>query len=363
MVRVNRSAEAISGGASEITPASGLDIEVPEALEQWLRATGRLDAGVRVRMTRLAGGVSNRTVQVDFPSGQSWVLKQALSRLRVAVEWLSDPARIQREAAGMRVLHELAPPGTIPRLVFEEPQHHVLAMETVASPHENWKHALLLGQVDLDLARQFGHLLATIHGRSISHASRLRPWFEDRTFFEGLRLEPFYEFSARALPAHRTFLLALAEETRTQRQALVHGDYSPKNILVHQGRLVLLDHEVIHWGDPMFDVGFALAHLLCKAHARPATRGLLHRAAVEFTTAYFDEIPVAMRSETQRARASRHGLACLLARVVGRSPVDYLSQVAQTRQVGAVAEVLAGPLPDPRDLAGALLDRIAAREI
>jgi 5-methylthioribose kinase len=62
----------------------------------------------------LAGGVSNRTVLVErTASGEGWVVKQALPKLRVATEWLSDPERIHQEALGLRWLSELAPPGAI----------------------------------------------------------------------------------------------------------------------------------------------------------------------------------------------------------------------------------------------------------
>ena len=110
----------------------------------------------------LAGGVSNRTVLVEFPerpSRESWVLKQALAKLRVKVDWFSDPARIGREALGLRHLAALAPPGTITPLVFEDPAHHLLAMAAVPQPHENWKSRLLAGRVEPEHAGQFGSLL------------------------------------------------------------------------------------------------------------------------------------------------------------------------------------------------------------
>src|SRR5205823_2384351 len=116
-----------------------LDIEQPDALAAYLRDTGRIGPDEPVRIRTLAGGVSNKTVLVERPSGEAWVLKQALSKLRVAVDWFSDPARIHREALGLKYLAELAPPGTITPLVFEDAGHHLLAMEAVPQPHENWK--------------------------------------------------------------------------------------------------------------------------------------------------------------------------------------------------------------------------------
>jgi len=161
----------------------------------------------------------------------------------------------------MRWLATLAPPGAIPVLVFEEQAYDLLAMQAVPQPHANWKSMLLEGLIDPDHVRQFGQLLGCIHRRARLASRRLESVSGDSRFFETLRLEPFYAHPAEHLSAAAPFLTGLIRETRAVRESLVHGDYSPKNILIHRGRLVLLDHEVIHWGDPMFDVGFALAHL------------------------------------------------------------------------------------------------------
>src|SRR5690606_2901046 len=121
---------------------------------------------------------------------ETWVLKQALPKLRVAVDWFSSPERVHREAIGMRCLHDLAPPGTITPLLFEDRAHHVIAMAAVPHPHANWKTRLLGGDIDAGHVRQFGELLGAIHSRA-RHRSELRETFADRSYFENLRLEPF----------------------------------------------------------------------------------------------------------------------------------------------------------------------------
>jgi 5-methylthioribose kinase len=113
----------------------GLDIENPDQMLAYLRSTGRLATEERPTIRPLTGGVSNRTVLVERPGGESWVLKQALPKLRVAVDWFSDPARIHREALGMRWLAELAPPGAVPALLWEDRACYLLAMRAVPQPH------------------------------------------------------------------------------------------------------------------------------------------------------------------------------------------------------------------------------------
>src|SRR5688572_32913008 len=126
-----------------------LDIERHEDLVAYLRDAGRIGQGETPKCTTLAGGVSNRTVLVERSSGEAWVLKQALAKLRVKVDWFSDPSRVHREALGLRWLEELAPAETITPLVFEDEEHHLLAMQAVPEPHENWKTRLLRGEVDM----------------------------------------------------------------------------------------------------------------------------------------------------------------------------------------------------------------------
>jgi aminoglycoside phosphotransferase (APT) family kinase protein len=339
-----------------------LDIEQPTQLLDWLRTTGRIGPVENPSVRVLAGGVSNRTVRVDRVRGEAWVLKQALPRLRVAVEWFSAPERAHREALGMRWLVPLAPPGAIPPLLFEDEGHHVVAMRAVPEPHANWKALLLAGDVRADHVRQFGQLLGCIHRRSLLAAPRLRDLFADRTYFEGLRLEPFYLYTAGELPDAARFLGALAAETRDSRRCLVHGDYSPKNILIHRGHLILLDHEVIHWGDPAFDVGFALAHLLSKAHRLQACREALAGAALLFWEHYQFAACDCLVTPEHQARAARHALGCLLARAAGRSQVEYLDADAKARQRSAALALVHQPPASVLGLVERFLAAIGQRE-
>jgi 5-methylthioribose kinase len=320
-----------------------LDIEQPDALREWLVKTGRVKPGEPVRIRTLAGGVSNKTVLVEIGAEKAWVLKQALEKLRVAVDWFSDPARIEREALGMRWLQTLAPEGAITELIFEDRDEHILAMAAVPQPHENLKTLFMTGHADQELAWKFGGLLGTVHRRGWEERAKLAPIFDNRAFFESLRIEPYYQYTAAQVPASGPFITALIAEMLTQRLALVHGDYSPKNILVYECNLILLDHEVIHFGDPAFDVGFALAHLLSKAHHFVASRKNFESAAQTFHTAYRDALgPVPWAADSE-ARGARHALACLLARVKGRSTLEYLSGAEREQQAIVVLEMMRTP--------------------
>jgi aminoglycoside phosphotransferase (APT) family kinase protein len=335
-----------------------LDIERPGALAAYLRATGRVGSVEDITVRVLSGGVSNRTVLVRQSGGAAWVVKQALPKLRVAAAWFSDPVRIYREASGMRWLAELAPPGTVPRLLFEDRDYHLLAMEAVAQPHENWKAMLLAGRLEADHVRQFARLLGTIHRRAFERRGEVAGEFADRQFFESLRLEPYYGFTAAQVPAAAAFLHALIDQTRHIGVTLVHGDYSPKNILVHAGGMVLLDHEVVHWGDPAFDLGFSLTHLLSKAHYRADLRNVFAQSAHEYWGEYLGCLGTAEWLRGLEGRVISHTLGCLLGRVAGRSPLEYLNQGHRDRQRTAVLALLLKCPSTVPDLVDAFLRRL-----
>jgi 5-methylthioribose kinase len=346
--------DAFKGRTSRV-----LDIEQHDQLIAYLRSSGHIAPDEAPSVHTLAGGVSNKTVLVEFANGDGWVIKQALAKLRVAVDWYSDPERVHREALGTRWLMDLAPSGAITDALHEDHAHHLFIMRAVPQPHENWKTLLLAGHVNPDHIAQFGRLLGTIHRRSREQRDMLAEEFSERSFFESLRLEPYYAYALAQVPEAR-FLEALISETRNRRFTLVHGDYSPKNVLVHDGRLVLLDHEVIHWGDPAFDVGFSLTHLLSKAHALPAHRDAFVQAAFDYWRAYREALAPAPWDPDLETYAVRHTLGCLLARVAGRSPLEYLDTGQRARQRAIVLTLAAQEAGNIPDLIHAFHERLNA---
>ncbi|MBF0278974.1 MAG: aminoglycoside phosphotransferase family protein [SAR324 cluster bacterium] len=309
-----------------------IDIENPAILEAYLKRTKRVNPDEVLAIRTLAGGVSNRTVWVDMGSGESWVIKQALEKLRVPTDWFSDPARIHLEAEGLRWLSQLAPEGSLPEFVFEDHSQHIFAMSAIPQPHENWKTMLLRGIVDLNHFSQFGILLGMIHRKASLRCQDLSIHFHNRSFFDSLRLEPFYIYTAQQIPEMKSFISDLVAQTWATQVTLVHGDYSPKNILVYQDRLILLDHEVVHYGDPAFDLGFSLAHLLSKAHHLRHLSENLIEAVLLYWRSYLASLGELTWRDTLEERAIRHTLACLLARVAGRSQVEYLTETKKKKQ-------------------------------
>ncbi|MCE0499579.1 MAG: phosphotransferase [Methylacidiphilales bacterium] len=326
-----------------------LDIEQTDDLIDYLRSRGLFKKEENCSAVVLRGGVSNKTVLVKGQT-RSMVVKQALEKLRVSTDWHADPARIEREAIGLRLLERLAPAGAITPLVFEDASLFLLGMEAVPDPHENWKTVLLRSEIADDAIHQFGALLGRIHFQGTKLNREALRLIRDRRFFKELRIDPYYRFTAGNNPDVAEFYARLISDMKGASLTVVHGDFSPKNILVHQGRLVLLDHEVIHLGDPTFDLGFALTHLISKANHLRSSRKLFLQAAGSFWKSYVGEAGSLAAEKNFESRACRQALACLLARIDGRSPLEYLTPEERVAQKQAALELMQKPPVHINDL-------------
>jgi 5-methylthioribose kinase len=304
---------------------------LPDTLAQWLAAHGY--AAPDLRLEELGGGVSN--VVILASSGQfRLVVKQSLGKLRVAEEWCSDRDRIFREAEAMRWLSPRLTAGRVPRLLFTDADDFAIAMEAAAPNAEMWKTLLFRGEfVDLH-----AHSAGAMLGQTIAatwNDENARRIFGDQTVFDQLRIDPYYRFTARRHPDRADYFYALISRSAARSVSLVHGDWSPKNLLVASTTatsgidLWAIDWEVVHFGDPSFDAGFLLNHLVLKSIALPHWRADFAALAQVFFKALRENLPPEAGWVEQAAL--EHLPALLLARVDGKSPAEYLDGAARDR--------------------------------
>ena len=275
----------------------------------------------RVVLTPLAGGVSSDIYRADLPGGPVCV-KRALAKLKVAAEWHAPTERNRFEAAWLRFAADVMP-DAVPRVLGVDDAGLAFAMDWLDPQHYPvWKTALLSGDADAGIAADVGQRLACIHAASADRPDLARAFATDESF-HALRLDPYLLECARRHAAVAPVLRALAERTASTRRVLVHGDVSPKNILVGPRGPVFVDAECAWFGDPAFDLAFCLNHLLLKCVHRPA-RALAFLAAYRalaqtYLTGVTWESAAALEARTAELL---DGL--LLARVDGKSPVEYL---------------------------------------
>jgi aminoglycoside phosphotransferase (APT) family kinase protein len=280
----------------------------------------QLITGRDVRLTPLGGGVSSDLFLVEN-QGKRFVVKQALPRLRVRELWEADTSRNRYEYEFLRYLGTIAPRAA-PKVFCIGTDYFV--MEYLGPEYRNWKQLLMSGDCQSLHAVMAAKILGRLHRCSWSNAD-LAKRFDTTTNFHQLRTDPYLVTTGRRHPALRTFFEREVVRLENTRECLVHGDYSPKNMLIGNGRLVLLDCEVAWYGDPAFDLAFLINHLLLKAlyHA-PADRGL-QDLIVGLVEAYYVERGEWSLKEEFDSRTARLLLMLLLARVDGKSPVEYLT--------------------------------------
>jgi aminoglycoside phosphotransferase (APT) family kinase protein len=304
-----------------------------------------------VRLTALEGGVSSAIYRADLPSGVVCV-KRALARLRVAAEWKAPVERSHYEAEWLRVARAIVP-ANVPVLLGEDPEGGSLALEWLdPADYPNWKAELRDGRVSGATAAAVGDALGRIHAATADRAE-VAGRFPTDAIFEAIRIEPYLLATARVHADLARQLEALAATTRATRRVLVHGDFSPKNILVGARGPVIVDAECAWFGEPAFDLAFVLNHLLLKAAWRPAFAERYARAFGDLRRAYL--VHVAWEAaDAVDARAAALLPALMLARIDGKSPVEYLVDEAPRERVRRFARAqLSAPAHDTMALASA----------
>ncbi|QUM72927.1 phosphotransferase family protein [Sphingopyxis granuli] len=284
----------------------------------------------------LTGGVSCDVWKVETAAGPI-VVKRPLEQLRVAAEW---HAPVERGASEVRWLKRAR--GVDPRIapeVLAELPHYGFAMRFLPDCPV-WKDELIAGRVDADFAAMVGARIAAVHAATANSAAD-RDAFPTQAMFRALRVDPFLLHVADHDAELAPVLRDLADALSATKIALVHGDVSPKNILVAADGPVFLDAECAVYGDPAFDLAFCTTHLLLKAVWLDDTR--LGAAAAALVAAYRAGIDWEA-PDGLLLRAGRLTAALLLARVEGKSPAPYLTDPEHKRIVRDQARAL---LRDP----------------
>ncbi|ONH28056.1 phosphotransferase family protein [Pseudofrankia asymbiotica] len=328
------------------------------ALARHLVSRGLATSPLDVEVRELAGGVSNDVVAVRAP-GLDAVVKRALGRLRVAEEWLADPGRIDTEGRALRLAGRLVP-GAVPAVL--DLADGYLVIERAPDPWRTWKQDLLAGTARVAVADRLGRALGRWQSATAREAG-VAGEFADVTAFDQLRVDPFHRTVARRHPGLAGPIHETIETMAANRRCLVHGDYTPKNVLVGPAAtdLWVIDWEVAHFGDPTFDPAWTVGHLLLKSIHRPASAPAYAAAARAFlaglAAGWLEAKPLEAKplstaplnggpfngGPLDAAQLVRQAGCLLLARVDGKSPAEYLTANgrARTRALGR------GLLADP----------------
>ena len=322
---------------------AGTGIQRPTQNEdKWLRDAlvnmSIVNTHTNLTFTPLDGGVSSDIYRVDLPSGVTVCVKRALPKLKVAADWRAPVSRNRWEAEWMRVAGTLVP-SAAPRILGEDRDAGCFAMEYFPPDRfSTWKALLAAGAIDVRDARAIGDTLGRIHAATANRGD-IAARFETDDIFYDIRLEPYLVATASAHPRLAARLIELVETTRTTRRALVHGDFSPKNILCGPDGPVIVDAECAWYGDPAFDLAFVENHLLLKGAWRPHWKARYVEAFNALSRAYLRHVTWEPARELEERTAALLP-ALMLARIDGKSPVEYLTDPAVRDCVRAFAAAL-----------------------
>lgn len=279
----------------------------------------------------LSGGVSG----IVIASGDV-VVKQALGKLAVRGEWFAPLGRIADEADALRIAANVIP-GQAPTVLHFDPDRDVMVIERAPRDWEDLRTRFLRGDIDPGVGAALGELLARWHTGTATADNLAR--FGDRAGFRALRVEPFYLTAAERAPRVGQAISDLIAAMDALQVTLVHGDFSPKNILAGGPHdYWAIDFETTHAGDPAFDVAFMLHHVILKSIHQPAHADALDDLAHSFVAAYTQEIEPLLRPNPSHVMA--HVAALMLARTIGKSPAPYLDEGERDRAQALAEDLL-----------------------
>lgn len=340
----------------EMAPAKQLSMtqdpnqDVKAALERMQL----LRPGEAFHAESLPGGVSSDILRIELPGrspGLAFCFKRALAQLKVAADWRAPVERNHAEVEWLRVAEALVPQA-VPRILGEDAQSGAFAMEYLAPDlHPAWKNELRDGNIRIETAEAVARAIAAIH-TGTAHRADLAERFANDHIFHPIRLEPYLLATAARHPDCAARLRELAETTAHTKLALVHGDLSPKNILVAARGPILLDAECAWYGDPAFDLAFCLNHMLLKCLWRPQWREQYLGCFDALASTYLAHAAWEPRAAIE-ARVAHLLPGLFLGRVDGKSPAEYLTDARDKERVRRVARRF---LLDPVDQLAAIRD-------
>ena len=315
-----------------------------------LRRMGLIGPHDAPSFTALAGGVSSDIYRVDLAAGPVCV-KRALPQLKVSAVWEAPVERNRWEVAWMRTVAAIVP-AFVPRVLGDDAESGSFAMEyLVPEAHPVWKAQLRDGIAEASTAAEVARRIVAVHRATAGDAEVARRFATD-AIFHSIRLEPYLLATARHHPDRAAALERLVGVTAANKLALVHGDVSPKNIVIGPNGPILLDAECAWYGDPAFELAFCLNHMLLKCLWRPQWRDEYLACFDALATNYLAGVDWEAAAAIE-ARVAQLLPGLFLGRVDGKSPAEYVTGERDKDRVRRVARAL---LLDPAQKLGAVRD-------
>ncbi|MDR1520040.1 MAG: phosphotransferase [Planctomycetota bacterium] len=326
-----------------------IDLSDRKVLEQYLLDRGLIDPAAGFSIAYCGGGVSC-TVAFVQAGDKPILVKQALAKLKVKENWQCDPNRMNIEMKSNAIYHQLVP-DSAPAVYFYDHDNYVFGREAAPERCTMWKNDLLGGLLDFVVAEKAIRALSIVHN-ACARDGQARRDFADKAIFHDLRISPYIKFVMGKNRALVPFAEPIVDALMNSSITLVHGDFSPKNIMVDKRKIYILDFEVAHYGHPAFDLAFFSNHFLLKAVKNRQWAASYLNMLRYMLDIYYAEMAFMDRAELEGVHVRLLALL-FIARVDGKSPAEYitepddrnlirsLSAAILERKIGAYPEMLA----------------------
>lgn len=300
-------------------------------LESYIVEKGLAKAGDGHKFVYCSGGVSGTVVYLDRPNDTPYIIKQALEFLKVKEDWPCPPDRVIVEYNANKVYSDVAI-GSVPKPLFVDEENWIFVREAVPDDWTMWKAAMMKGFLDFNVAEKAIKALVRVHNYAAGNES-VKQLFPSSDNFYNLRVNPYIEFTTKKYPELASEAERVCDELMKQKITLVHADYSPKNIMVcgDSGNIQILDFEAAHYGNPAFDIAFFFNHFILKSVKYSEISGAFISMLRFMYKIYFDEMNYMDRAVLEDCSV-RTLIFMLLARVDGKSPVEYLVNNPEKQQ-------------------------------
>ena len=332
-----------------------IDISDKGVLEQYLLEKKIVNPTGGYSFHYCKGGVSCTVVFV-YAGEKQLIIKQGLAQLKVKEEWLCDPNRMNIEQESNRIYHELVP-DCAPVIYFYDGDNFIYGREAVPEDWRMWKADLLAGKLDFSAAGKVANTLLTVHN-ACSRDRAVAEAFDSKDIFYNLRISPYFEFTKSKHPERSDFISSVIDFLMEAKVTLIHGDFSPKNIMTDGNAVSILDYEVAHYGHPAFDLGFFSTHFVLKAIKNKAWAESYLNMLVYMMDIYFRGVDC-MDPKTLEECYIKTWALIVLARVDGKSPAEYITDEADKALVREVAFAMIDEnLTGYRDAAAMVLQKV-----
>ncbi|MGD1823484.1 MAG: phosphotransferase [Pleomorphochaeta sp.] len=306
-----------------------IDISNKDILVSYLKEKDIITNEMDYDLKYCAGGVSG-TVAFLSLKDKDLIIKQALSKLKVKEDWLCDPSRMYVEQLSNKIYHDIAP-DSVPEVLFYDEENYIYGRIAAPDHCRMWKEDLMDNILDFLVAKQSIEALVKVHN-TCNNDKYVAKEFADKKVFYDLRISPYIEFTVEKHPEYKRIATFLSKELMEQSITLVHGDYSPKNIMCDQRKIFILDFEVAHYGNPVFDLAFFANHFVLKSIKFDNKNEAYLNMLDYMLDIYFKESNYENKDCVLSYFVKLLGML-MLARVDGKSPVEYLVDDEDKKQL------------------------------